>query len=90
MDNYDDFHLDIISIYVIFPFYMVPFQRKKAMGIKVVDLQGNRISFPRAFGRFFATYLSGIILGIGYLMALFTGKRQTLHDMIASTLVVKE
>jgi uncharacterized RDD family membrane protein YckC len=55
-----------------------------------VDLHGKRISFPRALGRFFATYLSGIILGIGYLMALFTGKRQTLHDMIASTLVVKK
>lgn len=63
---------------------------KKAMGIKVVDLQGNRISFPRALGRFFATYLSALILCIGYLMPLFTAKRQTLHDMIASTIVVKK
>jgi uncharacterized RDD family membrane protein YckC len=63
---------------------------KKAMGIKVVDLQGNRISFLRSLGRFFGTYLSGIILCIGYLMPLFTEKRQTLHDMIASTIVVKK
>lgn len=62
---------------------------KKAMGLIVVDTAGNRISLPRAIGRFFAKILSGAILLIGYIMVGFTEKKQGLHDMLASTLVVK-
>ncbi|WP_419883667.1 RDD family protein [Peribacillus sp. B-H-3] len=61
---------------------------KKIVGLKVTDLQGNRISFWRAFGRLFAMYLSGIFY-IGYIMAAFTEKKQSLHDLIAGTVVVK-
>jgi len=61
---------------------------KKAVGVKVTDLAGQRISFGRASGRYFAQWLSNITFGIGYLMAAFTQRRQTLHDMIASTVVV--
>lgn len=62
---------------------------KKAFGIKVTDYQGGRIGPGRAIGRYFATWLSFIVLGIGFLMAAFTEKRQALHDMICSTLVVR-
>ncbi|WAT19008.1 RDD family protein [Aurantiacibacter sp. MUD11] len=62
---------------------------KKAVGLVVTDLSGNRISFLRALGRYFAKILSGIILLIGYIMVAFTEKKQGLHDMLASTLVVK-
>jgi uncharacterized RDD family membrane protein YckC len=34
--------------------------------------------------------LSGLILGIGFLMAAFTERKQGLHDMIAGTYVVKD
>ncbi|SFC03172.1 Uncharacterized membrane protein YckC, RDD family [Bacillus sp. OV322] len=61
---------------------------KKLIGLKVTDLEGKRISFWRAFGRFFAMYLSGIFY-IGYIMAAFTEKKQSLHDLIAGTVVVK-
>jgi uncharacterized RDD family membrane protein YckC len=61
---------------------------KMAIGIVVTDLNGNRISFGRATGRYFAKILSGMILMIGYIMAGFTEKKQALHDMIASCLVV--
>jgi uncharacterized RDD family membrane protein YckC len=62
---------------------------KMALGIKVTDLDGNRISFGRATGRFFAKIISGIILMIGYIMVAFTAKKQGLHDIIAGTLVIK-
>jgi uncharacterized RDD family membrane protein YckC len=62
---------------------------KKAMSIKVCDLDGQRISFARASGRFVAWFISAMLFGIGYLVAAFTPKRQALHDIIASTLVVK-
>ena len=61
---------------------------KQALGIKVTNLDGKPISFFNATGRHFAKYLSMLTLLIGYIMAAFTGKRQALHDMVASTLVL--
>lgn len=60
---------------------------KLIVGIKVSDLNGQRISFGRALGRYLATILSSIFF-IGYIMAAFTQKKQSLHDLIASTVVV--
>lgn len=62
---------------------------KRALGIKVTNTEGNPISFGRATGRYFAKILSVITLLIGVIMIAFTPKKQGLHDMIASTLVVK-
>jgi uncharacterized RDD family membrane protein YckC len=61
---------------------------KRALGIKVTDLEGRRISFKQAMGRWFAAALSYLSLYIGFLMAGFTQRKQALHDVIASTLVV--
>jgi len=60
---------------------------KMAMRLRVTDLEGRRISFQRATGRYFAKYLSSIVLGIGYLMVGFTERKQGLHDRLAGTLV---
>jgi hypothetical protein len=59
-----------------------------AFGIKVTDLDGERIGIGRGVGRYFASWLSCVILMIGLLMAAFTKKRQALHDMVSGTLVV--
>ena len=61
---------------------------KMIVGIKVTDENGQRISFARAAGRFFAKYISALILLIGYIMAAFTDRKRALHDMIAGTLVM--
>lgn len=64
---------------------------KMALGLTVTDLYGRRITFARASGRFFAKLITGMIpLGIGYIMAGFTEKKQALHDMIASCLVLRK
>ncbi|MBO9617624.1 MAG: RDD family protein [Niabella sp.] len=63
---------------------------KMALGLKVTNTHGQPISFLNATGRFFAKYLSAIILFIGYLMVLWDDKRQGLHDKLAGTLVVKK
>jgi uncharacterized RDD family membrane protein YckC len=63
---------------------------KKVLNLSVTDINGNRISFGRASGRFFAKMISGLIpFGIGYIMAGITEKKQALHDMIASCLVLR-
>jgi uncharacterized RDD family membrane protein YckC/Tfp pilus assembly major pilin PilA len=61
---------------------------KRAFGIKVTDLEGGRIGFGRALARYFAAWISMLILGIGFLMAGFPARKQALHDMICGTLVV--
>ncbi|HEX9060478.1 MAG TPA: RDD family protein [Clostridia bacterium] len=60
---------------------------KKALGIKVTDVYGNRISFLRASIRYFCRFISAFIFFIGYIMAAFTYKKQTFHDMISNTVV---
>jgi uncharacterized RDD family membrane protein YckC/Tfp pilus assembly major pilin PilA len=61
---------------------------KLALGIRVVDRQGNAVSFGRATARNLAKLLSGMIMMIGYLMAGFTSRKQALHDIVAGCLVV--
>ena len=62
---------------------------KMILGLRVVTDQGNRLSFLHATGRFFAKFISTIILCIGFIMVAFTDRKRGLHDIIASTLVVK-
>ena len=61
---------------------------KMALGIRVTDLDGKRISFPRALGRYPAKFLSSLIFAIGFLMVAWTQRKQGLHDMIVGTLVL--
>lgn len=63
---------------------------KMALGLKVTDMNGDKINFMQASGRFLGKILSSLILGIGYLMVAFTEKKQGLHDILAKTLVVKK
>lgn len=61
---------------------------KMAVGIKVVDADGARLSRARALGRWAASALSWLVLGVGYLMAAFTERKRGLHDLLARTQVV--
>jgi uncharacterized RDD family membrane protein YckC len=64
---------------------------KMALGLVVTDMEGRPISFARASGRFFSRLITRLIpLAIGYIMAGFTEKKQALHDMIASCLVLRK
>jgi len=63
---------------------------KIVLGLKVIDMNGERLDITKAFVRNLCKILSSMILLIGYLMAAFTDKKQALHDMIAGTLVVKK
>ena len=50
---------------------------------------GRYLTKSRALGSYFAKVLSGVILGIGYLMAFFNQEHKALHDDICDTIVVK-
>lgn len=61
---------------------------KILLNIKVVGIDNKRISFGRALGRYFASFASVMFLGVGYLFALFTKRKQTLHDLLVETTVI--
>lgn len=61
---------------------------KIMLGIKVTDAAGNKISFGKSTGRNLGKIISGLIMGIGFLMAAFTEKRQALHDQMSDSLVL--
>ena len=61
---------------------------KQAQGLYVTDTDGRRITFVKATLRYFGKVISSLTIGIGYIMAAFTARKQALHDIIASTLVL--
>jgi uncharacterized RDD family membrane protein YckC len=62
---------------------------KMACKLKIVLADGCRVSFARAMGRHFAKYISGLVLGIGYIMVGFDDEKRSLHDRICDTRVIK-
>ena len=56
---------------------------KRALGIKVTDAQGRRLTRRHALGRWFAAALSYLTFYIGFLLAAFTERKRALHDMVA-------
>ncbi len=63
---------------------------QRMCSLRVISAEdGDGISFPRAVIRVFGRILSGLLLGIGYIMVAFTERKRGLHDMIAGTYVVK-
>ncbi|MBN2290030.1 MAG: RDD family protein [Candidatus Glassbacteria bacterium] len=62
---------------------------KIAMGIFVTDEYGGRLSVSRALARTLSKVISTMFCWLGYLLALFTGRSQALHDLLASSLVLE-
>jgi len=63
---------------------------KAALNLRVSDVNGNRLSFGHASGRYFSKIITGLVpLFIGWIMAGFTQKKQALHDFIAGTIVTR-
>jgi uncharacterized RDD family membrane protein YckC len=63
---------------------------KMICGLKVIRPDGSRVSYVRAFARYFAQILSSIILCIGFLMIAFDDECRALHDRICDTRVIRK
>jgi uncharacterized RDD family membrane protein YckC len=61
---------------------------KLLCGMKVTDLEGKRLLPARALGRYFAKVFFTVFFFFGYFFAIFTHRKQALHDLVAGTLVV--
>jgi uncharacterized RDD family membrane protein YckC len=60
---------------------------KMAVSVRVISLEGGPLSFGQAVLRYFGTWISACLLGLGYLLAGVRADKRALHDLIASTRV---
>jgi uncharacterized RDD family membrane protein YckC len=70
---------------------------KKLLNIYVADLQGTRVTFLRASGRFFGgrlmlhvPYVGGLYFTLDCIFAGVTSRKQALHDQLSGCLVLKK
>ena len=85
-----------IKLFIAFPYFALSESSrwqgtlgKHLLGIKVTTLEGERLSFGRATGRYFLKAVSSLEFMLGYLIS-FSDQRQTWHDYISRTLVLRE
>lgn len=62
---------------------------KMALKLKIIQTNGEEMTYGKAFLRWVGYSISGLTLGIGYLMVAFTKQKQGLHDKIAGTYVIR-
>jgi uncharacterized RDD family membrane protein YckC len=61
---------------------------KLALGLRIINVEGQNLSMLHALGRVFAHALSGLTLYIGYIIAAFDIEKRALHDHICKTHVI--
>jgi uncharacterized RDD family membrane protein YckC/phage FluMu protein Com len=96
MDPLLEFMINLGSFFAMWPYYaffesssLQGTPGKRLLRLKVTDLEGRRISFLRASGRYFGRLPARMICYIGFLMAAFTDQKQGLHDKMSGCLVVR-
>lgn len=57
--------------------------------LRVIRVDGSAVSFMQGVLRAFGMIVSGLILGIGFVMIAFSNRKRGWHDQIADTCVVK-
>ncbi len=62
---------------------------KRLLKLKVASIAHGRLSFQQATWRFYAKFLSTFMLLAGFVIAIFHSRKQSLHDIIAGTVVVR-
>lgn len=78
----------IATIFECSPLQATP--GKRLLGIKVVNVRGERTGIFRALLRNIGKILVFFSLGIGLLMMAFTGRKQALHDKFSGCLLVQK
>lgn len=83
------FYLLTLAYYVLMTYYSGATVGKHLMKLKVVDENGQKLTFMSVLIReSVGKYLSAFLVNIGYIMVAFDSRKQGLHDKIADTCVV--
>ena len=62
---------------------------KMALKLEIIAENGEKISALQIWLRSFVRLISGNFLYLGFVLALFTQKRQNLHDYFAKTIIIR-
>ena len=62
---------------------------KRTFGLVVVQQDGGRVGYLRAFFRALAYYVSWATAGVGFLIIAWNKEQRGLHDMLVGTIVIK-
>lgn len=62
---------------------------KLLLGLKIVEINGQNLTWQKAILRYVGYYISALAIGLGFLWILFDEKKQGWHDKIAGTYVIK-
>ncbi len=61
----------------------------KTWGIKIQNINGERVSYKKAILRFNISIISLLIFGLGFFMSIFRRDKKCLHDIISKTILIK-
>jgi uncharacterized RDD family membrane protein YckC len=73
---------------VLFLHYRGATLGKMAVGLQVVRSNGESLGWGVCVARYFMSFVSALILLIGYIMAGFDSEKRALHDRVCDTRVV--
>lgn len=86
--------LSVVVSFFYFPIYNASRLKgtpgKYIMGLTVTNLDGSQISFKTSIIRHLMFFVSSSFFFVGYMLFFFTEKKQTLHDYVADTIVIRE
>jgi uncharacterized RDD family membrane protein YckC len=93
--DFNSFRLLIITVFWIF--YQTAFDSsvyqgtpgKRLLKLKVVDLYGKNLSIIKAMFRSLAVFISIVPIGLGIWYMTTDSKKQSWHDLISGTYVIK-
>ncbi len=75
---------------ILFWMYRQATPGKMAIGAKIVDAKTlGKPTTGQMIGRYFAYYLSSIVLLLGFIWVAFDDRKQGWHDKLAGTLVIR-
>lgn len=78
------------AVVLLFWIYKSATPGKMAVNAQIVDAKtGLPASKGQLIGRYLGYYLSGIILGLGFLWVAFDSRKQGWHDKLAGTVVIR-
>jgi uncharacterized RDD family membrane protein YckC len=63
---------------------------QSAFDLIVVKNNGEKANFGQVLSRYLISIPSSLIFKLGYVIAIFTKRKQTLHDLIANTVVIEK
>ncbi len=91
--GYADFFISYVLPFLLtmlFWYYKSATPGKMVLGLKIVDAATlGKPSKGQLVGRYFAYYLSGLPLFLGFLWVAWDKRKQGWHDKLAGTLVIK-